>query len=168
MPSCKSLAQLFADICKCLFSSQTIKSRCKFKSNQKILLTKNACMDPLKVCTNFQVSRTSLSLENLTNRRSSRSSRRRRNGLYKSRGSHMHSSRTNLVNCLKYTVLYPSYKVYSNKNWKFLAFSRKYHAWVSKKRWKNLAKLKMTKTDRTRRIVTGLSVQLNIYFFRKY
>ena len=61
VPSFKSLSKVFADICKCPISSQTIKYRYKFKSNQKILLTKNACMDPLKVCTKFQVSRTSLS-----------------------------------------------------------------------------------------------------------
>ena len=42
-------------VCKCPISSQTIKYRYKFKSNQKILLTKNACMDPLKVCTKFGV-----------------------------------------------------------------------------------------------------------------
>ena len=50
---------LLSDICKCPISSQTIKSRYKFKSNQKIILTKNASMDPLKVCNKFQVSRTS-------------------------------------------------------------------------------------------------------------
>ena len=50
-----------ADICKCPISSQTIKYRYKCKSNQKILLAKNDSMDPLKVCTKFQVSRTSLS-----------------------------------------------------------------------------------------------------------
>ena len=83
-------------VCKCPISSQTIKYRYKFKSNQKILLTKNACMDPLKVCTKFQVSRTSLSQKNLTNRRSSRSSWSR-NGHDKSRGSNLisNSSRTN-------------------------------------------------------------------------
>ena len=66
-----------ADMCKCPISSQTIKYRCKCKSNQKILLTKNACMDHLKVCTKFQVSRTSLSLKKLTKRSRSRSSSRR-------------------------------------------------------------------------------------------
>ena len=40
---------LLADICKCPVSSQTIKYRYKCKSNQKILLTKNASIDPLKV-----------------------------------------------------------------------------------------------------------------------
>ena len=64
VPSFKSLSQVFADICKCPISSQTIKHRYKYKSNQKILLTTNACMDPLKVYTNFQVSRTSLSKKN--------------------------------------------------------------------------------------------------------
>ena len=83
---------LLADICKCPVSSQTIKYRYKCKSNQKILLAKNDSMDPLKVCTKFQVSRTSLSQKNLTNRRSSS-----RNGHDKSRGSNLfsNSSRTN-------------------------------------------------------------------------
>ena len=35
VPSFKSLAQVFADICKCPISSQTIKYRYKFKSNQQ-------------------------------------------------------------------------------------------------------------------------------------
>ena len=52
---------LLADICKCPVSSQTIKYRYKFKLNQKNLVTKNVCMDPLEVCTKFQVSRISLS-----------------------------------------------------------------------------------------------------------
>ena len=52
---------LLADICKCPVSSQTIKYRYKCKSNQKILLAKNDSVDPLKVCTKFQVSSTSLS-----------------------------------------------------------------------------------------------------------
>ncbi len=49
---------LLVGICKCPISSQTIKYRYKFKSNQTIFLVKNACMDSLKVCTKFQVSRT--------------------------------------------------------------------------------------------------------------
>ena len=50
-------------------------------------------MDPLKVCTKFQVSRTSLSQKNLTNRKS------RRNGHDKSRGSNLisNSSQTNVA-----------------------------------------------------------------------
>ena len=96
---------LLADICKCPVSSQTIKYRYKCKSNQKILLAKNDSMDPLKVCTKFQVSRTSLSQKNLTNRRSSSRRRRSRNGHDKSRGSNLisNSSRTN--NPLFSTVL---------------------------------------------------------------
>ena len=54
---------------------------------------KNDSMDPLKVCTKFQVSMTSLSQKNLTNRR------RSRNGHDKSRGSNLisNSSRTNMI-----------------------------------------------------------------------
>jgi len=72
VPSLESLAQVLV---KHQISSQTIKYRYKFKSNQKNLLPKNASMDPLKVCTKFQVSRTSVSQKNLTKRRSSSRSR---------------------------------------------------------------------------------------------
>ena len=58
---CKKVWSLLADISKCPVSSQTIKYRYKCKSNQKILLAKTDSMDPLKVCTKFQGSRTSLS-----------------------------------------------------------------------------------------------------------
>ena len=40
VPSFKSLAQVLADICKCQITSQTIKYRYKFKSNQKIVSPK--------------------------------------------------------------------------------------------------------------------------------
>ena len=47
-------------VCKCPISSQTIKYRYKFKSNQKKILQK--CLyGPPKVCAKFGVSSTSLS-----------------------------------------------------------------------------------------------------------
>ena len=48
--SFKSLAQVLADICKCPISSQTIKYRYKFKSNQKKLPQKFLSCSPLGVC----------------------------------------------------------------------------------------------------------------------